>query len=478
MCFSFLCIFFLFFFLHFSSKVLSYLPALKSAIDKSGHSCPVVSVDRGENSKARESPAGLKPLDWNKHLEQAPQDVFEPVHVKSSDPLYYLHTSGTTGKPKALVRPNGGHAVQLLHSMEEIYGIRQGDVMCAFSDIGWVVGHSYIVYAPLLRGAASVMIEGKPVGTPDHLQWFRTLEKHRVNTVFCAPTGVRAIKKVAQESDFLDFNLSYLRAWFLAGERADIATIHWLKRVLGHQTPVMDHFWQTESGGPLISSGFMGAFGGAVPSHDGSTGFAVPGVSFSADVDTKELYIKLPLPPAFATTLLGDDGSAFREKYLSQREGHYWVGDAGEIRTDGHISVIARVDDVINVAGHRLSTGQIEEAVMRHANVSEAAVVGRVDELKGHVPVAFVVLRDRNTIDEETMTREIVAQVRESVGAVAHLSAIWFIPSLPKTRSGKLLRNLLRQLADNEKGIHVSPTIEDESVVDQIRSVLGITKLG
>ncbi len=311
------------------------------------------------------------------------------------------------------MRTNGGHAVALLNSMDEVYGIRgPGDVMMALSDIGWVVGHSYSVYGPLLAGATSVVYEGKPVGTPDHLQWFRMLEKYRVNTVFCAPTGLRAIKKAASsERDFEDFNLSYLRNWFVAGEKADTPTLHWLERVCGSRIPVIDHYWQSESGSPMLSAGFAGSFG-VLPSAAGTCGYPVPGCNIEIHPETKDILVKLPLGPAFATGMLGDvEGKLFHEKYLSQYPGYYYTGDAGALSEEEYVQVLARVDDVMNVAGHRLTTGQIEEAVMAHPSVSECAVVAKADALKGHVPVAFVVLKFVNL----ELEAEVVELVRSKV---------------------------------------------------------------
>lgn len=311
-----------------------------------------------------------------------------------------------------MAREHGGHAVANYHAQSDIFGVHgYGDTMFAASDIGWVVGHSYCVYGPLLRGAKTLIVEGKPVGNPDHLSWFRLLEKHRVNSVFCAPTAIRAIKKESSSSSEIRslFNLSCLRAWFVAGEKCDATTFHWLKRAL-NSVPVYDNWWQTETGWPITSMGFVGSYGSVPAAENQIGGIAVPGFSVSLSKD-KDILIKLPLPPGAATKMLGDEsGKSFEDKYCSNFPGYYLTGDCGEIDENGLVTVVARVDDVINVSGHRLTTSQLEEAVMKLKGISECAVIGKHDPLKGQVPVAFVVASDF------VQANEVVEIVREHVG--------------------------------------------------------------
>ncbi len=442
-------------------KKVELLPLVRHALELARHNPRVIVLNRsgGHSEDSFE--------DYDTHMKRtASEPLLQPVSVPSAHALYYLHTSGTTGAPKALVREHGSHAVALRAAAREIMGLTPGHVMWAASDVGWVVGHSFSVYGPLLAGATSLLVEGKPVGTPDHLEWWRVLERHGVNTVFCAPTALRAIRRESSHSagEFGGFNLSALRAWFVAGEKCDTATYHWLNRVLGGTVPVCDNWWQTETGWPISSRGFLNSYGIA-PHHEGSCGIACPGYDLSLSPNG-DVLIKLPLPPGAATRLLGDDenGSQFKQKYCVDNPGYYLTGDSGSIDAEsGALTIEGRVDDVINVAGHRLTTGQIEEAISRVPLVAECAVVGKADQLKGHVPVAFVV----GSVSRE----DVIEAVRQHVGAVASLKQIHLVAKLPKTRSGKILRNTLREIVAGN-AVKVPPTIEDESVIDTCIAVV------
>jgi propionyl-CoA synthetase len=417
---------------------------------------------------------GGRDLDWEQAMADAePADC---VPVAATDPLYILYTSGTTGKPKGVVRDNGGHAVALRWSMQYLYDTNPGEVFWAASDIGWVVGHSYIVYAPLLAGCTSVLYEGKPVGTPDAGAFWRVIAEHRVKTLFTAPTAFRAIKKENPAGDLArEYDLSTLRYLFLAGERLDPETYRWAGELLG--IPVIDHWWQTETGW-AIAADLMGL--DPMPTKPGSPSVPVPGYDVhivdpatGADVppgDSGDIVVRLPLPPGCLPTLWGDD-QRFIDSYLSTHPGAYLTGDGGYRDSDGYLYVMGRTDDVINVAGHRLSTGEMEEVLASHPAVAECTVIGVNDELKGQIPRGFVVLKAGIDVDPDVLCAELVQLVRDQIGAVAALRRVDIITGLPKTRSGKILRKTMRGIADG-KDEPVPPTIEDVSTLDALRPLL------
>jgi propionyl-CoA synthetase len=418
-----------------------------------------------------EQPGKLVPgrdLTWDDLVDGAELAACE--RVPSGAPLYVLHTSGTTGRPKGVVRDNGGHAVALHHSMQALYGMEPGDVFWAASDIGWVVGHSYTVYAPLLRGCATVLYEGKPVGTPDAGAFWRVVESHGVNGMFVAPTALRAIRREDPDGQLLArYDVSSLRTLFVAGEHCDPDTLNWARDRLG--IPVIDHWWQTETGWPIA----MNPIGTTeYPTRPGSVTRAAPGYDLKVlDDDGREvpageiahLAIRLPLPPGGATTLWSDD-SGFVEAYFERFPGYYATGDVGRIDSDGYVWVLGRSDDVINVAGHRLSTGSLEEALLTHQAVAECAVVAVPDEIKGQLPIALVTLK-AGTSEAQSVAEELVAHVREEIGPVASLKTVLVVERLPKTRSGKILRGTIRMLAEGKQPT-VSPTIEAPEAVDEI----------
>jgi propionyl-CoA synthetase len=398
-----------------------------------------------------------------------------PVPVAATDPLYILYTSGTTGKPKGVLRDAGGHAVALAWSMSAIYDTRAGDVFWSSSDIGWVVGHSYIVYAPLLAGATTVVYEGKPVGTPDAGAFWRIVQDYGVKTIFTAPTAIRAIKRADPDAgELAKYDLGSLRSLFLAGERLDPETYHWAAQAL--QVPVTDHWWQTETGWP-IAGNLRGIE--PLPTKPGSVTVPVPGWDVRIVDDTGHqvkpgqegaLGIKLPVPPGAAATLWGDD-ERFVRSYLTRFPGYYHTGDSGFLDSEGYLFVMGRTDDVINVAGHRLSTGTIESAIATHPAVAECAVIGIPDEVKGHVPYGLVVLKVGAAPDPDELREELIAAVRRDVGPVAAFHDVSIVPALPKTRSGKILRKTMRAIA-NGKDEPVPPTIEDASVLGALTPIL------
>ena len=423
--------------------------------------------------------------DWNELLNNA--EPAEPVALDATDPLYILYTSGTTGLPKGVVRDNGGHAVALKYSMKAVYNTDPGDVFWAGSDVGWVVGHSYIVYAPLIHGCTTILYEGKPVRTPDAGAFWRLIEEHKVNTFFTAPTAFRAVKKEDPQAKLKkQYDISSLRTLFLAGERLDPPTYEWLKEILADgsqpEIPIIDHWWQTETGWAICSNP-MGIE--PQPLKNGSPTFPMPGYNVQVldeegetckPGETGNIVIHLPLPPSCLPTLWNDD-ERFKQSYLSQYPGYYITGDEGIKDEDGYIFVMGRVDDVINVAGHRLSTGEMEELIAGHPDIAECAVTGIDDELRGQVPVGFVVLKDGAQISQDKMQEELIAIIRKNIGAVACFKQAGIVKRLPKTRSGKILRKTIRKLA-SETEVAVPPTIDDPLILEEIREIMQQRRIG
>ena len=412
-------------------------------------------------------------LDWETLVSKATQATYEIMDA--CDPLYILYTSGTTGAPKGIVRDNGGHAVALNSSMEYVYNADPGSVFWAASDIGWVVGHSYIVYGPLIRGCTTILFEGKPIRTPDAGTFWRVIEEYKVNTFFTAPTAIRAIKKEDFEGElFHKYDLSSLKYLFLAGERTDVATYEWASAML--KRPVIDHWWQTESGYPMLAN-LAGV--GLIPVKPGSAGKPMfgfdirilsPDHDFMPPNQEGAVVIKLPLPPGCLPGLWNDN-ERFISSYLTEFPGYYFSGDGGYRDDDGYIYITGRMDDVINVAGHRLSTSEMEEIVAGHYAVAECAVVGCHDEMKGQLPVGFVVLKHSYDQQSDQIALELVVKVRDTIGAVAAFKTVHFVERLPKTRSGKILRKIIRAIADNVP-YQVPSTIEDMTVLDELKWVL------
>ena len=452
------------------ARVVEYRPIIDVALEMSTHQPDaIVTLQRA----AHRAVLGRLDVDWLDLMAVAvPAD---PVPVASTDPLYILYTSGTTGRPKGVVRDTGGYGVALAWSMSAIYDIHAGDVWWTASDVGWVVGHSYIVYGPLLVGATTVLYEGKPVGTPDAGAFWRVIADHGVKALFTAPTALRAIKRVDPDgAEMAAYDLSTLETLFLAGERLDPDSHQWATHHL--RVPVVDHWWQTETGWP-ISANLRGLE--PMPVKPGSSTVPVPGWDVRVLDHAGEpmpageegaIAIRLPLPPGSLHTLWGDD-QRYIDEYLSTYHGHYLTGDSGYLDEDGYLFVMGRTDDVINVAGHRLSTGVIEEVLAGHPAVAECAVIGVQDQLKGQLPRAFVVLKNGVIIDEETVQRELVEAVRRDIGPVAAFRDVSVVQGLPKTRSGKILRKTMRGIADG-RDEPVPSTIEDISVLDALRPIL------
>ena len=453
------------------ARIVEYKPILDKAIEeathKPGHTIIVQRPQATAQLTARD-------LDWH-DLMAAATDPHPCVPVEATDPLYILYTSGTTGKPKGVVRDNGGHAVALSWSMRYVYDTNPGEVFWAASDIGWVVGHSYIVYAPLLAGCTTVLYEGKPVGTPDAGAFWRVAAEHNVKALFTAPTGFRAIRKEDPAGDLKKpYDLTAFRYLFLAGERLDPDTYRWAGELLG--IPVVDHWWQTETGW-AIAADPMGLE--QLPTKPGSPTMPIPGYDVRIlDEDgaelppeaTGQIAIKLPLPPGCLPTLWHDD-EGFISSYLSRYPGYYLTGDGGYRDKDGYLYVMGRTDDVINVAGHRLSTGEMEEVLASHPAVAECAVFGVRDELKGEVPRGFVVLKAGVTAAPDALAAELARLIRDRIGPIATLSRIDVVPGLPKTRSGKILRKTMRGIA-NGKDEPVPSTIDDPAVLEGLRPIL------
>jgi propionyl-CoA synthetase len=466
------------------THVVSYKPLLDHAIEMCEHKPEKCVIFQRTLPKRELEPIHLVPgrdLDYatlmNSVTVERPitggiPDSSDCEKVLATDPLYILYTSGTTGTPKGVVRDNGGHAVALKWALQCIYNRKPGDVYWAASDIGWVVGHSFIVYGPLLNGTATVLYEGKPIGTPNAGSYWRVIEKHSVQTLFAAPTAIRAIKREDPTGELIQkYDLQSLESLFLAGERADPDTVLWLQRV--SKKPVFDHWWQTETGWPVTANSL---FYGPFPVKPGSSARPVPGWDvqiFDQDGNRLppnqlgEIVLKLPLPPGALPSLYNND-DGFIKTYLSTFPGYYRTGDVGMIDDDGYVHILSRVDDVIKVAGHRLAAGMIEEALASHPSVAECAVIAVPDEIKGEVPVGFIVLKAGTTKRPADVAKECVERVREHVGPVAAFKKCIVCEQLPKTRSGKILRTTMRQIA-NRENYKIPPTIDNVAALDHVK---------
>ena len=456
---------------HEVNKIIKYKPLLDKAVELAKHKVEKCIIFQRESYQASLNTG--RDIDWNEAIKNVSSP--EPLAVEANHPLYILYTSGTTGKPKGVVRDNGGHAVSLNWSMKNIYDIEPGDVYWAASDIGWVVGHSYIVYAPLIYGCTSVLFEGKPIGTPDAGTFWRIISEYKVSVLFTAPTALRAVKRDDPNGDFIKkHDLLSLKFLFLAGERADPNTVSWLENKL--KIPIIDHWWQTETGWPVASNP-MGIE--ALPIKKGSPTVAMPGYNINVLSEDKievergslgAISIKLPLPPGSLPTLWNAD-ERYIESYLTSFPGYYETGDAGYQDNDGYLYIMSRTDDVINVAGHRLSTGAMEEVLSNHHDVAECAVIGVSDELKGQVPMGLICLNKGCNKSYETISKEIIALVRNEIGPVASFKLVAIVPALPKTRSGKILRSTIRKIADKTEW-EMPATVDDPMVFQDIEKVI------
>ena len=455
-------------------RVVEYKPLLDGAIQQAGHKPEFTVIFQRPQAPAT---LGRRDHDWDEFQKDAkPADC---VPMGGADPLYILYTSGTTGQPKGVVRPNAGHAVALHWTMKNIYDIEPGEVFWAASDVGWVVGHSYICYAPLIYGATTVLFEGKPVGTPDAGTFWRVISEHKVKALFTAPTAFRAIKRVDPKGEFIGkYDLSCLETLFLAGERADPDTIEWAQDML--KVPVIDHWWQTETGWTIVGNPVgleqlpvkIGSPTVPMPGYDvvvlGEDGRPMPAGELGA------IAVKLPLPPGTLSGLWGAE-ARFRKSYLQTFLGYYETGDAGMIDEDGYVWIMARTDDVINVAGHRLSTGGMEEVLAGLPDVAECAVIGVKDELKGQLPMGFLCTNSGTSRSDDEIVKDAVARVRDQIGPVAAFKLAVVVDRLPKTRSGKILRGIMAKIADGED-FRMPATIDDPAILDEIREAVG--KLG
>lgn len=449
------------------SKIIEYKPLLDHAIELSQHKpeqCLIL-----QRPQAEPKMISGRDIDWNSATSSAKKQ--NCIEIEATDPLYILYTSGTTGKPKGVVRDNGGHAVALKWSMENIYNIQPGEVFWAASDVGWVVGHSYICYAPLLNGSTTLVYEGKPVGTPDAGAFWRVISEYKVKSMFTAPTAFRAIRKQDQDGEYIKkYDLSQFKSLFLAGERCDPDTLQWAEEKLN--VPVIDHWWQTETGW-AIAANCLGIE--KLPVKSGSPTVAVPGYSLDfldrngnpvADGKMGNIVVKLPLPPGTLKTLWNDDERMLKS-YFSTFKGYYLTGDAGFRDEDGYIYVMGRTDDVINVAGHRLSTGAMEEVLASHPAVAECAVIGAKCSLKGQLPIGLIVTKDKVNIETEQLISELISLVRSNIGPVAAFKNACIVQRLPKTRSGKILRSTIRSIADGME-FQIPATIDDPLILEEI----------